>query len=62
MTKGLVRKKSVRAGHRGSTARILTQINEVIDAEQADLAKLAQFKPSLEEKLQRVPSSNWTMK
>ena len=39
----LAKKKRLRTGHRGSTTRMLTQVNKV------DLARLAQLKLTLQE-------------
>ncbi len=47
-----MRKKRIRAGHRGSTTRILNHIDELVAAEDLDLSRLAQLRLSLEEKLQ----------
>ena len=50
MAEGLA-KKRIRAGHRASTTRALTKVNDALAAETADEAKLSQLKLTLEEKL-----------
>lgn len=47
----LDKKKRLRAGHRGSTTQMLTQVNKLLKADKVDLVKLAQLKLSLQEKL-----------
>ena len=47
----LARKKSLRAGHRASTARILGQVEPAIAADPLDVSKINQLKRSLEDKL-----------
>lgn len=54
MTEGLVRKKQIRAGLRGSTTRILNQIDTLVAAEETDRVKLAELWLSLEEKLETL--------
>ena len=51
MAEGLAKKKRIRAGHRASTTRALTKVNDALAAETADEAKLSQLKLTLEEKL-----------
>ena len=51
MAEGLVRKKRIRAGHRGSTTRMLREVDELLAADTLDKARLAQLKLSLQEKL-----------
>ena len=50
----LAKKKQLRAGHRGSTTRMLTQVNKLLKEDKVDLAKLAQLKLSLQEKLETL--------
>ena len=47
MTEGLAKKKRIRAGHRASTTRTLTKVNDALAAE----AKLSQLRLTIEEKL-----------
>ncbi len=57
MAEGLARKKRIRAGHRGSTTRVLTQVDTLTtsDTEGApDRTKLAQLKLTLTEKLETL--------
>ena len=54
MADGLARKKRIRAGHRGSATRILNQLDTLVAAEETDLARLAQLRLSLEEKLETL--------
>ena len=57
MAEGLVRKKRLRAGHRGSTTRILNKVDSLLTGEAGsalDLAKLAQLKLTLTEKLETL--------
>ena len=51
MSEDLAKKKRIRAGHRASTTRTLTKVNDALAAETADEAKLSQLKLTLEEKL-----------
>ncbi len=51
MAEGLAKKKRVRAGHRASTTRTLTKVDDVFAAGTADEATLSQLKLILEEKL-----------
>ena len=55
MTEGLVRKKQIRAGHRGSVTKMLRQVEELMAAldpgARVDTAKLSRLKLSLHEKL-----------
>ena len=51
MAEVLAKKKRIRAGHRASTTRTLTKVNDALAAETADEAKLSQLKLTLEEKL-----------
>ena len=51
MTEGLARKKSIRAGHRGSATRMMNLADDLLAAHIVDEARLAQLKLSLEEKL-----------
>ena len=55
MAKGLSRKKWIRAGHKASVTRILSQVNNLLAAANptstVDTAKLTQLKLSLQEKL-----------
>ena len=50
----LARKKRVRAGHRGSTTRMLGQVQPTIDSDPLDIPKIRQLTRSLEEKLQAL--------
>ena len=50
----LAGKKRVRAGHRGSTTRMLGQVQPTIDSDPLDIPKIRQLTRSLEEKLQAV--------
>ena len=50
----LAKKKRLRAGHRGSTTRMLTQVNKLLREEEVNLARLAQLKLSLQEKLETL--------
>ena len=52
MTEGLARKKSIRAGHRGSATRMMNLADDFLAAHIVDKARLAQLKLSLEEKLE----------
>jgi hypothetical protein len=55
MAEGLSRKKRIRAGHKASATRILSQLDDVLGAvdpaSAVDTAKLTQLKLSLQEKL-----------
>ena len=51
MAEGLMRKKRIRAGHRGSTTRMLRELDELLAADTLKKARLAQLKLSLQEKL-----------
>ena len=51
MAEDLAKKKRIRAGHRASTTRTLTKVNDVLAADAADEARLSQLKLTLEEKL-----------
>ena len=44
------RQKRIRGGHRGSTTRTLTKVDEALTEESTDILKLMQLKQSLEEK------------
>ena len=48
---GLSRKRRLRGGHRGSATRTMNTIDTLLAEESPDLARLAQLKRSLEEKL-----------
>jgi len=48
---GLPRKRRLRGGHRGSATRTMNTIDALLAEESPDLARLAQLKRSLEEKL-----------
>ena len=48
---GLPRKRRLRGGHRGSATRTMNIIDALLAEESPDLARLAQLKRSLEEKL-----------
>ena len=50
----LARKRKVRGGHRGSTTRILGQVEHAIAGIPPDVPKITQLKRSLEEKLQSL--------
>ena len=50
---GLAKKKSIRKGHRGSAVRVVNQVDEIVGGG-PDLAKLAQLKLSLTEKLETL--------
>ena len=45
------RQKRIRGGHRGSTTRTLTKVDEALTEESTDILKLMQLKQSLEEKV-----------
>jgi len=51
---GLAKKRSIRKGHRGSAARVVNQVDEIVGEGEPDLAKLAQLKLSLTEKLETL--------
>ena len=52
MAEGLARKKRIRAGHKASTTKLLTKLNELRTApDPVDTSKLLRLKLSLEEKL-----------
>ena len=52
MAEGLARKKHIRAGHKASTTKLLTKLNELRTApDPVDMSKLLRLKLSLEEKL-----------
>ena len=56
-TEGLVRKKRIQAGHRGSATRTLSKVNELLEVETADSgnrSQLAKFKLNLVEKLETL--------
>ena len=58
---GLPRKRRLRGGHRGSATRTMNTIDALLAEESPDLARLAQLKRSLEEKLStltRLDSEN----
>ena len=48
---GVTRKKRIRAGHKASATRMLTQIDNLLAEESPDLSKLSQLRLSLQEKL-----------
>ena len=50
-SEGVTRKKRIRAGHKASATRILTQIDTLLIEESPNLSKLSQLKLSLQEKL-----------
>ena len=54
MAEGLVRKKKVRAGHKGSATRMLNQIDTILSSEAPDVSKLSQLKLSIQEKLETI--------
>ena len=55
MTEGLARKKRIRAGHRGSATRMLNLTDDLmLSADTIDVARLAQLKLSLGEKLETL--------
>ena len=52
MTEGLARKKCIRAGHKASTTKLLSKLDELrVDSDSVDTSKLLRLKLSLEEKL-----------
>ena len=53
-TEGVTRKRRIRAGHKASATRMLTQINALLADESPDLSKLSQLKLSLQEKLETI--------
>ena len=53
-TEGVTRKRRIRAGHKVSATRMLTQINALLADESPDLSKLSQLKLSLQEKLETI--------
>ena len=57
-TEGLARKKRIRAGHKASATRILSQVDEILAASDpgsaVDMSKLTQLKLSLQEKLETL--------
>ena len=63
MSEGLVKKKQIRAGHKASATRMLTNVNELLSTLEpgptTDTSKLTQLKLSLQEKLEtlRQPDS-----
>ena len=50
-SEGVTRKKRIRAGHKASATRMLTQIDTLLAEESPNLSKLSQLKLSLQEKL-----------
>ena len=58
MSEGLVRKKQIRAGHKASATRMLTNANELLSSLEpgptTDTSKLTQLKLSLQEKLKTL--------
>ena len=54
MAEGLTKKKRIRAGHRGSATRMLTQVEGLLAASTTDVARLSQLKLSLQEKLETL--------
>ena len=50
----VTKKKRIRAGHRSSATRMLTQVEESLAASPPDVARLSQLKLSLQEKLETL--------
>ena len=50
----VTKKKRIRAGHRSSATRMLTQVEESLAASPPDVARLSQMKLSLQEKLETL--------
>jgi len=55
-SEGVARKKRIRAGHKASATRIVTQINGILSEDNPDLTKLLQLKLSIQEKLETIKS------
>ena len=53
-SEGVARKKRIRAGHKSSATRMLSQIDELLAQENPDLSKLSQLKLSLQGKLETL--------
>ena len=54
MAEALVKRKRIRAGHRASATRIISEVEKTPSAEVPDNAKLALLKLTLNEKLETL--------
>ena len=54
MLEGLVRKKRIRAGHKASATRMLTNVNELLSTLEPGPSKLTQLKLSSQEELETL--------